>query len=205
MKTYHALRRVVTVGGAVALVCALTTPPALASRSAHHTLEFRPVLAALPRGPSRAATAAEATAIASCDVRQLQALAAVPVSATPLPRDACGVLPFAPHGGNGALYVGPARITGADVRSAGRDHAPGLGWVVDLRLKKSGMATFNRMATDLFGKDSPGDQVALVVDGKVVSNPAFQSSSFSGPIEISGSFTGKDAAALAKAINQARR
>jgi hypothetical protein len=56
-----------------------------------------------------------------------------------------------------------------------------------------------------FGKQTPQDQVAIVVNGRVISNPAFQSVSFSGPIQITGNFTSAEAAKLAKSIDRAAR
>jgi hypothetical protein len=61
------------------------------------------------------------------------------------------------------------------------------------------------MAGDLYDQLPPGDEVAMAVDGKVVSSPRFDGPDFSGPVEISGNFTSKQAAALARKIDQARR
>jgi preprotein translocase subunit SecD len=196
----------------VAAVVAATLPATIvvdtaqATSPAKHTLEFRPVLAALPVAGARTPTADETAAIASCDPGRLQALSGVPLTPrTALTGDACAVLSFAPHDGEGALYVGPARLTATDVASARSTFQSGQGYSIVMSLTKAGKKKFNGMAHDLFARESPGNEVAVVTDGRVVSNPAFQTDEFSGPVQISGNFTGKQARNLAATINRARR
>jgi preprotein translocase subunit SecD len=81
----------------------------------------------------------------------------------------------------------------------------GTGHAVEFALKREGLRKFNQLAKAGFRKQTPLDQVAIVVKGRVISDPAFQSASFSGPIQITGNFTAAEAAKLAKAIDRAAR
>ena len=58
-----------------------------------------------------------------------------------------------------------------------------------MKLTRVGLAKFNRLAADLYAKSEPQNEVAIVVNGQVYSSPAFQSDSFAGPIQVSGSFS----------------
>ncbi|HZP30640.1 MAG TPA: protein translocase subunit SecD [Acidimicrobiia bacterium] len=146
--------------------------------------------------------AAAKAAIASCEVNQLATLSTIPTTRlADDKRDACVVLPFHAGQGTGRLFLGPTKLTGNDVDSASSSFASGTGYVVDMNLKSEGLTKFNDLASKSFGKASPQDQVAIVLDGEVYSNPAFQSATFSGPVQISGSFSSTDASDLAKLIN----
>jgi len=148
--------------------------------------------------------AAAKAAIASCNVSQLQTLPSIPTTRlADDKRDACVVLPLRPGsgGGGGRLYLGPTKLTGKDVDSASSTFVSGTGYTVDMNLKDAGLTQFNALAKSSFGQPSPTDQVAIVLDGQVYSNPAFQSASFSGPVQITGNFTQTQASDLAKLIN----
>jgi preprotein translocase subunit SecD len=146
--------------------------------------------------------AAAQAAIASCDVNQLAALPTIPTTQLANDkRDACVVLPFHSGQGNGRLYLGPTKLTGNDVDSAASNFQSADGYGVDMTLKDSGLTKFNALAASSFGKNPPEDEVAIVLDGEVYSNPRFNTSSFSGPVRISGSFGSTEASDLAKLIN----
>ena len=165
-------------------------------------LQLRPVLAALPPATSTvSASGAASAAIASCDVNQIAALPEVPT--TDSSPDTCVVLPFKSRDVKGRLYLGPVRLTTADLDSATSSFQSGTGYVIDMKLTKVGLAKFNRLAADLHAKSEPQNEVAIVVNGQVYSSPAFQSDSFAGPIQVSGSFSSAEASALAKELNRA--
>jgi preprotein translocase subunit SecD len=166
-------------------------------------LRFRPVLANLPPPASTAttpeATAAARSAIRSCDALAIRQIANLPTSTlTDDVPAACVVLPL--RQGQARLLLGPAVLSGSAVRSAKRSFQSGVGNVVDVTLTKSGLREFNELAARSFGQTSPTDELAIVFDSEVQSNPAFQASKFSGSIEISGAFTEKDVAAIAASI-----
>jgi preprotein translocase subunit SecD len=202
----RALRRVTLLVVAAGLAATSAVGIAEATSPARHALEFRSVLAAVAAADARTATADESAAISSCDPGRVQAITDVPLTPrAALTGTACAVLPFAPGQGKGALFLGPARLTAAEIASAKSTFQSGQGYAVNLRLTRSGLKKFNRLAADLFSKMPPGNEVGMVVDGQVFSNPAFQTNHFSGVVQISGSFTGKEAEQLAATINRARR
>jgi preprotein translocase subunit SecD len=194
-------------------------------------LRFRPVLATLPPESAKpksststttttpgSSTSAPATttptttapandaaakaAVASCDVNQLATLTTIPTTSVgDDKRDACVVLPFRKGQGSGRLYLGPTKLTGKDVDSASSTFQSGQGYVVNMSLKDAGLTKFNALAADSFNKTAPQNEVAIALDGEVYSNPAFQTSNFSGPVQISGNFTSSEVSDLAKLIN----
>jgi preprotein translocase subunit SecD len=167
---------------------------------------FRPVLAALPPLPRTSAKTTVApgadAAVASCDVNRIAALPWVPTtSRVHENQDGCAVLSFSRGQGVGRLYLGPTQLTGRDIDSASPRFASRQGYVIDMDLTRSGLRKFNELASTSFGKTPAQDEVAIVVDGKVQSNPAFQDATFSGSVEISGKFSQSEALNLAKLIN----
>jgi preprotein translocase subunit SecD len=193
-------------------------------------LRFRPVLADIPPLPATpkgattttlppATTRALSAAIASCDSTTLSPLiqngTALPT--TPLENDDpknCVILPIrntkqrlllAPVTAKSSLGV-PAGLNGSDVSSATSTFQSGQGYAVEVTLKSEGLAKFNALATASYdaskpGSNTPRDEVAIVLDGLVYSNPAFQTSTFNGPVQITGSFTQGEASDLATVIN----
>jgi SecD/SecF fusion protein len=69
------------------------------------------------------------------------------------------------------------------------------GWVVNLRLDSEGAQIFG----DLTSKHV-GEQLAIVLDGKVLSDPVLKSAIYGGDCEISGNFTEASARDLASAL-----
>jgi len=99
------------------------------------------------------------------------------------------------------VLLGPTVMTGNDVDSAKKNFQSGVGNVVEMTLKDQGLTKFNALAAKSFGQTSPTNEVAIVLDSIVQSNPAFQSANFSGPVQISGNFSTSEAEDLAKLIN----
>jgi len=146
-------------------------------------------------------------AVASCDANQIGALVA---AGTEIPnttraddtRSVCVVLPLRDsQGGAPRLLLGPTELTGKGVGSARSRFSQGQGYTVSVRFTKEGADAFDALAAASFPKSPPENQVAIVLDGIVQSAPAFQTDSFSGDVEISGSFTPNEAADLATIIN----
>ena len=167
-------------------------------------VRFRPVLANLRPGAQGGADAALATAVRQCDVATITAAPAVAVTAAAgdLP-DVC-IVADTPAGATPAnrYLLGPAALVGSDLKSAKAAFQSGMGNVVTVDLTAAGEQKFNELAGKLYGQQSPTDQVALVADRVVWSNPAFQAPSFSGPVQLSGnSFTKRDTERLADVVN----
>ncbi len=152
-------------------------------------------------GPGRRPT--REAVIASCDPTAIGALTSIPTTSraadTP---DTCVVLPLRAADGEESparLLLGPTALTGKDVDKA-RSRFQNE-YVVLMSLTGDGLTKFNELAATSFGQASPQDQVAIVLDGIVQSNPAFQSPTFDGDVSITGSFTAAEASDLAKLIN----
>ena len=192
-------------------------------------LRFRPVLATLgPEGatpstttttgapgatttaptttttlPKAEQTAAANAAIAACDTTQIGQLTTIPTTSRANDvADKCIVA--TDLNSKNRFLLGPTAMTGKGVSGAKSQFSQGNGYVVLMDLNSLGSTQFNTLAAKSYGKPTPTDQVAIVLDGVVQSNPAFQAASFSGPVQISGGsngFTQSEAQDLAKLIN----
>ena len=95
--------------------------------------------------------------------------------------------------GAARLRLGPALMTGADVKTASAIFRSGQGWVVDLSFTGEGFGKFNDIAAKYVGQ-----QIAIVLDGVVQSYPVIQDAKFeSNNVQISGSFKEREAKDLA--------
>ncbi len=150
-------------------------------------------------------------AVAACDEQAIAALAqagALPTTPRRLDRrDACIVAgvrdtptrlllgPVDPPEGSTL----PAGLPGRLVNSA--DSRFGQGYEVNLKLSDEGRDRFNALAEIAVNQPAPQNQVAIVLDGEVQSNPAFQEGFFPDEVQITGDFTQEEADNLAKIIN----
>ncbi|MET7334398.1 hypothetical protein [Nonomuraea sp. NPDC005650] len=76
----------------------------------------------------------------------------------------------------------------------------GVTWVVQVTLNNTDSAKFAALTSALYQLPTPRNQLAIVIDGKVVTAPAI-TQPISGPaLEISGAFTQKDATDLARRL-----
>jgi preprotein translocase subunit SecD len=197
-------------------------PTAAASQTAPHRFRLLTVLATVPPlssvTRSTPSTKALTEAVKSCDVAQVNAAvaggAAVSTTATgaKTPTE-CSVLPVrnderrllvGPLAQNAVLGA-PAGLSGRDIQSARPTGDSGNGNGVALTLTAAGSAKFNAMAATLFGRSAPRNEVAAVVDGVVYLAPAFQTTSFTGAVQLTGNFTARQATSLASTINASRR
>lgn len=106
-----------------------------------------------------------------------------------------------------ARYVlGPAELTGTDVAEARAVPMPGqqVGdapmWEVDLTLTPDGVKVFADVTMRLAALEAPRNMFAIVVGGRVVSNPTVMEPMTGGRMQISGNFTQADAEALARSL-----
>ncbi|MGZ4691393.1 MAG: protein translocase subunit SecD [Acidimicrobiia bacterium] len=180
-------------------------------------LRFRPVLNVLPADTSATSTTTTTKAKTSTTLAAgatTSSTASTTTTTTPAIKnstpaeDTAGatvILPGRPVNGKPSpvrYQLGPARLVGKDVSGAKAEFlSGGQGWVVNLSLKDSGSTLFNQLASESFGKQSPQNSVAIVLDGVVQSAPAFQTSNFSGgQVQISGNFSEGDAKDLATVL-----
>ncbi len=107
--------------------------------------------------------------------------------------------------GNAVYLVGPAGATGQVFNNnAGADISTG-NWVVTVGLRKGALGedVWNALTTKCFSRDPscPTGQIAIVLDGKVISAPVVQEAVFTGGnVQITGNFTEAEARDLAKIL-----
>ena len=126
----------------------------------------------------------------------------LPVSNDPTDPTANAVL----QGDGDVVYlVGPAGATGQVFNNdASADITTG-NWVVTVGLRKGaiGEDVWNALTTKCFNRDPscPTGQIAIVLDGKVISAPVVQEAVFTGGnVQITGNFTEAEARDLAKIL-----
>jgi preprotein translocase subunit SecD len=103
----------------------------------------------------------------------------------------------------GAKYIlGPAKVLGTQVSAAeaGYDPSQGLSWFVSLTFDGDGTKAFGELTNSVTSLPSPLNQVAIVLDGLVVSAPRINEAIPSGNAQISGSFSQVEAQDLANVL-----
>lgn len=103
--------------------------------------------------------------------------------------------------------VGPAELEGSNVATA----ASGLRqnqfgtvsneFAVSLSFDSEGTKAFGEATTRLVNLEAPRNQLAIVLDGRVVSAPTIQTEILDGRAEITGNFTQESAATLANQLS----
>jgi preprotein translocase subunit SecD len=101
--------------------------------------------------------------------------------------------------------VGPQQGTGEVFTNANAVIIPGKGWgvTVDLRPGAEGEDIWNNLAGQCYNRAEtcPTGQIAIDLDGSLQSVATVQEPTFSGSVEISGSFTEGEAKNLARVLN----
>ncbi len=145
------------------------------------------------------------TTVAAKDVEPIDATtgdASVDASTTSALPDGSEVL----LGRDGFAYlVGPVAATGLVFENNASANIQGSSWsvVVQLRGGAEGEDVWNALTSRCYSRDStcPTAQVAIVLDGEVISAPVVQEPVFSGgEVQITGDFTEQDARDLAKIL-----
>lgn len=126
------------------------------------------------------------------------------VSDSPDPSDPSATLLLTDGKGN-AYYVGPAGASGKVFSNDAKAEIQNGSWVVVVGLRKGvdGEGLWNALTTRCFNRDvtCPTAQVAIVLDGIVVSAPVVREAVFTGgSVQISGDFTESEARDLAKIL-----
>lgn len=104
-----------------------------------------------------------------------------------------------------AYLVGPVAATGLVFENNATANIQGANWsvVVQLRNGAEGADVWNALTARCYGRDDtcPTAQIAIVLDGEVISAPVVQEPTFSGgEVQITGNFTEQDARDLAKIL-----
>jgi len=103
----------------------------------------------------------------------------------------------------GAKYIlAPAEVLGRQISkaSAGLDAQSGSAWYVSLTFNGEGTKAFGAITARVTSLASPLNQVAIVLDGLVVSAPRINEAIPSGSAQITGSFTQLEAQDLANVL-----
>jgi preprotein translocase subunit SecD len=95
-----------------------------------------------------------------------------------------------------------AEVVGRDIKSAeaALDQTGAGGWYVSLTFNGDGAKKFGALTTRVTGLPEPQNQVAIVLDGLVVSSPRIIEAITGGTAQITGSFTRVEAQDLANVL-----
>ncbi|ONI73804.1 hypothetical protein BWI15_10305 [Kribbella sp. ALI-6-A] len=103
-------------------------------------------------------------------------------------------------GADGMAYtLGTVELDGKHVSEVAARDSNGS-WVVALELDDEGGRLFEQLTAELAKQSPPANQLAIVVDDRVVSAPTVMSAITGGEVEISSGFTQQDAEKLAADI-----
>jgi preprotein translocase subunit SecD len=104
--------------------------------------------------------------------------------------------------GTAKYILAPAEVLGRQISkaSAGLDAQSGSSWYVSLTFNGEGTAAFGAITSRVTSLVSPLNQVAIVLDGLVVSAPRINEAIPSGSAQITGSFTQLEAQDLANVL-----
>jgi preprotein translocase subunit SecD len=103
----------------------------------------------------------------------------------------------------GTKYIlASAEVLGRQISkaSAGLDTQAGSAWFVSLTFDNEGTSAFGALTTRVTSLPEPTNQVAIVLDGLVVSSPRINEAIPSGTAQITGSFTQLEAQDLANVL-----
>ena len=167
-------------------------------------LRFRQVLASAaaagaadPAATPTAGVSAEVNAeFAALDCTKLENLQG---TGTDAPTDTIAVCDRA---GTTKYILAPAEVLGRQISkaSAGIDTQGGSAWYVSLTFNGEGTTAFGALTTRVTSLVEPLNQVAIVLDGLVVSSPRITEPIPSGNAQITGSFTQLEAQDLANVL-----
>lgn len=168
-------------------------------------LRFRPVLTAAgpavqPAGTTPAGegvTADVATAFDALDCTDPAAREGGDTAAAADPVAACD------RDGTAKYVLGPAVVEGTDLSSAQAGVPPGGAgaWQVDLKFDHTGTSQFADATKAVVDLPEPKNEIAIVLDGLVVSAPRIQDVISGGQAQITGSFTRQEATDLAHVLS----
>jgi preprotein translocase subunit SecD len=169
-------------------------------------LRFRQVLASGSGTPAATAdTAATPTAGVSAEVNAKFATFDCTKAenrqgtGTDLPAD---TIVACDRAGSTKYILAPAEVLGRQISkaSAGIDTQGGNAWYVSLTFNNEGTSAFGALTSRVTTLPEPTNQVAIVLDGLVVSSPRITEAIPSGNAQITGSFTQLEAQDLANVL-----
>ena len=165
--------------------------------------------ATTPAAPAPAPAPADAQAQAAAAAGELlsQEFAALDCTKDESTRGGGGDSPDLPfvtcdRDGRARYILGPAEVLGTQVKkaTAAIDQAGSGGWYVALDFNKEGTTKFGAITQRVVSLTAPQNQVAIVLDGLVVSAPRIISAIIGGSAQITGDFTQQEASDLANVL-----
>ncbi len=145
----------------------------------------------------RAPNAPDAEHGLGLQVRQVQAVGSGGECASVLLPGDAGTL----CDGSGLAYdVAEAKLISPEVSHASVVDAGAGQYAISLELTSAGAAILQAMTTAAVASAPPGNQLAIVVDGEVLSAPAVAEPLTDGTVQIAGGFTRERASELAERI-----
>ncbi|MFI6299870.1 protein translocase subunit SecD [Nonomuraea sp. NPDC050790] len=100
--------------------------------------------------------------------------------------------------GSAKYILDVAKVVGTDIDTATAGVRPGsTDWVVQLDFKSAGASEWSKLTSVAFNSQPPRSQVAVVLDGLVITAPVIQGPIPGGRAEITGGFNQKSATDLA--------
>ena len=197
-----------TVAGATTTIAGATTSQPASSGGLGSTR--RPMSAATTTTPTTSpATTAPSTTTAVVDAGATTTTVAIAVSPSVPQQDISmtneptkqAVL----EGRDGRVYIaGPSQADGQVFANDAAAQINNGSWVVAVGLRDgaSGEDKWNALAAQCFQKAAtcPTGQIAIVLDGVVISAPVVQTANFNGSVQISGEFKEAEAKDLAKIL-----
>jgi preprotein translocase subunit SecD len=104
--------------------------------------------------------------------------------------------------GSNKYILGPAQVLGSMVSKAGAaiDQQSATGWYVMLNFNNEGTKKFGEVTSAITSLPAPQNQLAIVLDGLVVSAPRIIQAITAGNAQITGNFTQADASDLANVL-----
>jgi preprotein translocase subunit SecD len=170
-------------------------------------LRFRQVLAETSGTPNLADTSTAVTPVSGVDpdvnARYAKLDCSIPANRQGTGSDvATNAIVSCSRSGANKYILAPAEVLGREVSkaSAGIDTQGGSAWYVSLVFNGEGTKAFGALTTRVTSLTSPLNQVAIVLDGLVVSAPRINEAIPSGNAQITGSFTQTEATDLANVL-----
>ncbi len=104
--------------------------------------------------------------------------------------------------GTAKYILAPAQVLGSMISkaSAAIDQQGAAGWYVMVSFNGEGTSKFGALTTSVTGLAAPQNQVAIVLDGLVVSAPRINEAINGGSAQITGSFSQEEASNLANVL-----
>ena len=103
--------------------------------------------------------------------------------------------------GKGTKYIlGASKVEGSQVESAQFSLDNGMGWITTIIFDNVGQAYFGELTTKIAPLPSPQNQIAIVLDGKVVTAPRVDGPLTGGNVSIYGNFTREYASGLSNIL-----